>query len=130
MNEHQFEFNQLSENIRHWEKLRWVSMTVFIAMMFGLATALFQWNGHLLPSQQTALKVISLVLVVIFWIQDERIVQYWFAYKIRAHSVEDLLQIKVFSASPVRGVLSAGNAVRSMYIAFFIMWILLLFHDA
>jgi hypothetical protein len=122
----EIEFSQLSENIRHWEKLRWISMTVFIAIMFGGLTALFQYHAVLTIKYQTAIKVIGLIIVFVFWVQDERIVQYWFAYKLRAHEIEEKNNIKVFSVSPERGIFSAAYAVRGLYLTFFVVWLMLL----
>ena len=67
------EFSQLADNIRHWERLRWISMTIFIAIMFGGLTVLFKYGGVLSDSYQKIIKAIGLILVSVFWIQDERI---------------------------------------------------------
>lgn len=120
------EFVQLSENIRHWERLRWMSMTVFIAIMFGALTALFKWDDGLSNTYQLFLKIVSFVLVFVFWVQDERIVAYWLSFRDRAIEVEKDNNIKVFTVTPERGLLSAGTAVRILYATFVVVWLLLL----
>jgi len=120
------EFQELSNNMRHWERMRWVSMAVFIAIMGGSLTGLFTWRQALEPVHYRLIKVLGLFLVVIFWVQDERIVAYWKATKRRAHEIEKEEGIQVFSITPRRGLFSAGTAVRVLYFLFFSVWITLL----
>ncbi len=121
------EFAQIANNIRHWERMRWVSMTVFMAIMavslnsyFTIQSKINQFNSYLL-------RIGELLIVLIFWVQDERIVAYWKAFKQRSHQVERDLQIAVFSTTPARGLFSAGTAVRVLYALFFIFWLAQLF---
>jgi hypothetical protein len=120
------EFIQLSENIRHWERLRWMSMTVFIAIMFGTLTALFNWDEDLSNTHQLFFKIVGFILVVVFWVQDERIVSYWLSFRERAKEVEKENNIKVFTVTPKRGLISAGTAVRILYVTFAVVWLLLI----
>ena len=121
------EFEELSANIRHWERMRWVSMTVFIALMGGALTGYVSWRADLETSLYIALRVIGVLLVLIFWVQDERIVAYWAHTRKRALELEEESGIKVFGATPPRGLFSAGSAVRLLYVLFLGLWLTLLF---
>lgn len=127
MDKEKLELTELGLNIRHWENLRWVAMTVFIAIMGGIAAAILGAGGIQIPKHLNIFtKIAGLLFVVIFWIQDERIVAYWRTFRARAIIVESTIGIAVFSSNPKRGVFSAGTAVRILYISFLVAWILVL----
>ena len=121
---HEKEFEELANNIRHWERMRWVSMTVFMAIMAISLNAYFSMQEILSSFNLYIIKIIGIMLVLIFWIQDERIVAYWKAFNIRSHEVEQLLSIAVFTRTPTRGIFSGGTAVRILYLLFFLFWLL------
>ncbi|MBU0908549.1 MAG: hypothetical protein KKA54_13470 [Proteobacteria bacterium] len=124
MCEHKYkEFEEISNNVRHWERMRWVSMTVFMAIMavsfnayFSSGTQIGQFNSYLL-------RITGIAMVAVFWVQDERIVAYWKSTRERAKEVEKELGIKVFSITPHRGLFSSGTAVRILYSIFLILWV-------
>jgi membrane associated rhomboid family serine protease len=79
------EYREVGENIRHWQSMRFISMTVFIGIMAGLLAALFQWTGTTPSLGRVFLRIVGVVVVVIaFWIMDERIVWYWQCFLYRA----------------------------------------------
>ncbi len=117
------EHDALAENVRHWERLRWVSMTVFLVISGGAFQGYAAWNGNLPPSFRLYLTVLGVAITIIFWVQDERIVTYWKSFKERAQAIETKLGIQVFGVTPKRGLFSSGTAVRVMYLLFLIIWI-------
>lgn len=128
MNRERFELTELGLNIRHWENLRWISMTVFMAIMGGLGAAILGAGGVQIPKSFTTIsKYAGLLLTVIFWVQDERIVAYWRNYRERAKTIEASIGYQIFSTSPKRGLVSAGVAVRALYVSFAGAWTLLIF---
>jgi hypothetical protein len=121
------EFEELANNIRHWEQMRWVSMTVFMAIMAVSLGAYLEKKDKIDVFSAYCIRTVCVMIVLIFWVQDERIVKYWSAFRDRARQVEKKLDICVFSASPARGLISAGTAVRILYTIFLLFWIAQLF---
>lgn len=125
----QLEFVELANAIRHWERMRWVSMTVFIATTAALINARFGVVGQPISLPATVSNFAGALITLIFVVQDERIVTYWKSFMARARNVEVVLEIAVFSNTPRRGFLSAGNAVRILYGAFASFWLWMLVKD-
>lgn len=121
------EYQELASNIRHWEQMRWVSMTVFMALMVASIGAMISNDIRLDGLTSQLVRVVGLSIVLIFWVQDERIVAYWVSMRARACEVEKDLGIEVFSRTPKRGLFSAGSAVRALYLILAVFWCIQVF---
>lgn len=118
------EYRDVGENIRHWQNMRFTSMTVFLAAMVGLLAALFQWSAGLADAARISVSIIGLAVVFVFWVQDERIVRYWQHFLARARALEKELGYQQYSTTPPRNrVLTSGNAIRFFYFMFFLFWV-------
>jgi len=118
------EYRDVGENIRHWQNMRFTSMTVFIAVMAGLLAALFQWSANLTSVARISVRIAGVLAVLVFWVQDERIVQYWQHFLARARALEKELGFQQYSSTPPRNrILTSGNAIRFLYFMFFVFWI-------
>jgi phage shock protein PspC (stress-responsive transcriptional regulator) len=118
------EYREVGENIRHWQSMRFTSMTVFMGVMAGMLAANFQWSKDLTDIVRISVKVLGLLAVVIFWVQDERIVKYWQSYVSRAKVLEEELKFKQYSSTPRRNIIfTSGNAIRLLFLMFSIFWI-------
>jgi dipeptide/tripeptide permease len=117
------EYADVSQNIRHWQNMRFAQLTVFIAAMAGLMSAMFQTSGTSTDLARISLKVAGLVAVAIFWVMDERVVQYWRSYRHRAVELENELGFKQHSATPPRHLITAGNAVRLLFVLLLAFWV-------
>lgn len=118
------EYRDIGENIRHWQHMRFTSMTVFMAVSAGLLNALFQWKVSLPMLANISIRVMGIMSVLVFWIQDERILKYWQGYSARAKALEKILKFQQYSTTPPRNrILTSGNAIRLLYITFLVFWI-------
>jgi membrane associated rhomboid family serine protease len=117
------EYREVGENIRHWQHMRFTAMTVFIAVSAGLLAASFQWKANLTPMTGISVRLMGVLSVIIFWVQDERIVQYWKNFSARAKALEKELKFQQYSTMPPRNrLITSGNAIRLLYIMFFVFW--------
>ena len=118
------EYRDVGENIRHWQHMRFTSMTVFMAVSAGLLTALFQWRANLPILASISVRVIGVMSVLVFWIQDERIVKYWQHFSTRAKALERVLKFQQYSTTPPRNrIFTSGNAIRLLYTTFLVFWL-------
>jgi hypothetical protein len=115
------EYLDACENIRHWQNMRFAQLTLLLASMFGVLSALSQVSDALM---RVSLKIAALIIVFVFWVMDERVVQYWQSYRRRAVALELELGFKQHSYTPSRHLVTAGNAVRLFYVMLVAFWIL------
>lgn len=116
------EYLDACENIRHWENMRFAQLTLILAATAGLLSALLQAGASLVPPARLFLKIIGLGSVVIFWVMDERVVQYWKSYRRRAIELESELGFRQHSKAPPRRVVTSGNAVRLLFALLCGLW--------
>jgi len=89
-----------------------------------LLTALFQWDANLPILASISVRLMGVISVVVFWIQDERIVKYWQQCSARAKALEKILGFQQYSTTPPRNrVFTSGHAIRFLYITFLIFWL-------
>jgi len=124
------EYQIAAENIRHFQNLRFASMTVSMAIMGGLFAGLFQWTEVLTSFTRSALESAGLVVALVFWIQDERIVVYWKHFIHRAIALEKGLSYEQYSTQPTRRRFTAGNAFRVLYLVLTLFWLVVLVGNA
>jgi hypothetical protein len=121
-NDQKDEYLDVCENIRHWENMRFAQLTLILAATAGLLSALLQAGASLVPAVRFFLKLIGLGSVVIFWVMDERVVQYWKSYRRRAIELESELGFQQHSKTPPRRVVTSGNAVRLLFALLCGLW--------
>ena len=118
------EYLDIGKNIRHWQQMRFTAMTVFIAVTAGLLAASFHWKSNLTTVASISIRLMGILSVIIFWIQDERIMQYWESYVARAKLIEKELEFQQYSTTPPRNkLITSENAIRLLYSTFFVFWI-------
>ena len=117
------EYTEVCENIRHWERLRFIQLTVFVAVMGGLLGAIMQIVGALSSVARICVKATGTFTVIVFWVMDERVVQYWKCYRQRAVELEGELGFRQYSTAPPRRAITAGNAVRLLFLVLQAFWI-------
>jgi hypothetical protein len=123
------EYREVGENMRYWGNMRFVSMTVFIAIMAGLITALFQWGraaGGTVTTAQISIRLGGVLVTLLFWVMDERFLTHFIHFLRRGVALEKELGFQQYSTSPPRGIFTARNAGRLLYLMFLSFWIITL----
>jgi hypothetical protein len=126
------EYLDVSENIRHWQNLRFAQLTVFIIVTGAVTGAIFQGQTPPPAPIQLMLQFAGLIIVVIFWLFDERNVKYWLNFVRRAERLEKELGFEQYSPPHESGlfaasvephaVLTVRNAIRLLFLVFFLFW--------
>jgi hypothetical protein len=122
-NEHlRVEYQDVSENMRHYGNMRFAQMTLFAAITAGLTSAIindktpYQWLGVIVGFG-------GAVATSIFWVLEERAADYWHHYVRRAIELEKTLGYAQYSKRPVKNYVTATNAVRVFYAGTLLFWI-------
>ena len=117
------EYLDLTENMRHWNTIRFGQMTVFIALMAGILSSLYQGSFVFPDFVRLALKVGGLIFTVIFWSLDYREVLYFRHFRRRAIELEEILGFRQFSKSPSTKVINSARLTGAMYFFVLVFWI-------
>jgi hypothetical protein len=126
------EYLDVSENIRHWQNLRLAQLTVFIIVTGALIAAIFQGQTPPPALVQLMLQVAGVIIVLVFWVSDERSVKYWLNFVKRAETLEKELGFDQYSPPPEAGLFTSSigskatftvsNAIRLLFIVLFVFW--------
>lgn len=123
-NEHlQVEYQDVSENLRHYGNMRFAQMTLFLAITAGFGSVII--NDLKTPCQwlRTIVGVGGAVAAVIFWVLEERAADYWHHFRRRAVQLEDILGYAQYKERPGRSYVTATNAVRVFYAIILLFWV-------
>ena len=119
------EYLDASNNMRQFGNIRFAQLTLFFGLTAGIMAILFQ-NTSVLPFARTALKVGGLAITLLFWVMDQRAMDYWNHFRKRAIELEDVLGFKQYRASPAIKRLNTTNAVRARFLLLAAFWIIAL----
>ena len=120
------EYKDASDNIRHFQTVRFAQLTIFIAINVGIITALYGKPVPPPPSTSVILKSAGIVVTLLYWILQERTMLYWYHFLRRAVELEEELGFRQYSSRPRAGLITGSNAVRAIFLAIVLFWILVL----
>lgn len=109
------EYKDLSDNMRHYGNMRFVQLTLFIALTAGLLKAIFTFDPALASLVKFVLKIGGVITAVVFLIMEERAADYWHHFRRRAVELEKQIGFQQYSTRLGRDVVSATNAARMLY---------------
>jgi hypothetical protein len=117
------EYAHASENIRHYQAIRFTLLTVFITISAGILTGFALTYSTSPGSFKLILKLAGLANAILFWILQERTMLYWNHFVRRAAELESSLGYKLYSARPKAGIVTAANAVRLFFLVIATFWV-------
>ena len=118
------EYNELSDNMRHYANMRFAQLTLYFALTAGLITALFTVAPPLSDNLRLVLKIIGALASAAFGVMEERAADYWHHFCRRAVEIEKSLGYKQYTDRPTAKLFSATNAVRVMVWGGIPLWLL------
>jgi hypothetical protein len=122
----QDEYLDVSTNMRTYINMRFAQLTLFIAITATLLNAMFGRDTPMSFGLSTAFKIGGLLSVVIFCVMEERAADFFHHYKNRAQGLEQQLGYKQYTFRPERKLITATNAVRLLFGALFVFWLIAL----
>ena len=124
------EYRDASANMRHYSNLRFAQLTIFFAVTGGLILGVTQGSESL---DRDALRFAGLVVVLAFWVLEQRILNYWEVHRRRAKELEPPLGFKQYSYREKHNILdhliSGRWATRVLFAGAIVFWSASLFAD-
>jgi hypothetical protein len=129
------EYSEIGENLRFYGNLRFAQLTLFFVVTGAIIAALFTVNPPLSADQRYLLKLVGLVMTIPFWLMEKSSTWFWIYYVERAMVIEKELGYyqytgrnpKIRKQHWIWKKLSATNAIKIIFIAMVIFWLILLY---
>jgi len=118
------EYTDVSANMRQYGNMRFAQLTLFLVLNAALLTITFTSVPPLSPTTTFMLKIGGVVAVIAFWVMEERAADYWHHFCRRAVELEKELDYQQYTNRPARDLISATNAVRLLYAAVLLFWVM------
>ena len=117
------EYLDVSSNMRVYTNMRFAQLTLFVAITAALLNVII---GDLGPSEPVGnvLKIGGLLSALVFWVMEERAADFFHYYKRRAIEMEKALGYSQYTNRPQRKVFTATNAVRMLFLAVGVYWLI------
>ena len=109
------EYGEICQFLRHYSNLRFAILTVFFAIIAGLALVSFKIDFSPQPKFLIPIaKIAGFLMTIIFWIFVERTITFAKHYEHRANELEKKLeyQIITFKPKPSFRIISVSFAIR------------------
>jgi len=121
------EYLDASDNIRHWNTLRFAELTIYIALTGALLNAIIGKSPPLPPLVSVPGKIAGLVVTILFFVLQERTMLYWYSFIHRAAELEKELGFQQYSMRPPVGIITGRNAMRAFFLTMVLFWVISLF---
>ncbi|NOG93111.1 MAG: hypothetical protein HND42_07715 [Armatimonadetes bacterium] len=120
------EYIDVSNNLRHWNTLRFAELTVFMALTAGLINAMYIGKGAQSFEAGLLLKCAGIFSTLAFFVLQERTMTWFHAFNRRAIELEKELGFRQYMDVPRVRVLSGQNSIRSLFMMILAFWILMI----
>jgi membrane associated rhomboid family serine protease len=121
------EYLDASDNIRHWNTLRFAELTIYIALMGALLNAIIGKSPPLPPLVSVPAKIAGLLVTILFFVLQERTMLYWYSFIARAAELEEELGYRQYRSRPPAGIVTGRNAMRLFFLIMALFWVISLF---
>ncbi len=121
------EYLDASDNIRHWNTLRFAELTIYIALTGALLNAIVGKSPPLPPVVSAPAKVAGILVTILFFVLHERTMLYWYNFVERAAELEKELGFQQYSSRPRAGIITGRNAMRLFFLIMALFWVISLF---
>lgn len=118
------EYLDTSANMRQYGNMRFAQLTLFVAITAGLLNMVFVSTTPLSQWAKLALEVSGGLVGIAFWIMEERAARYFHNYRRRAVELEKVLGFKQHTTRSEGKFVTSANAVRVLFAAMILFWVL------
>lgn len=118
------EYNEVGQNIRHYQNLRFAILSVFIAMMAGVGLVAFgkgQFSEHAAVGARAA----GVLLIAVFWLYEERQTEFLLNFRRVAIELERALGYTQWTRLPIGGGRLVGTRIlwRLFFFPLALLWL-------
>jgi hypothetical protein len=116
------EYLDASSHQRQFQTVRFDRLTVYLAIMGMLLNLLFGGSAAIPGVARIVLQAGGLIVMLLFWIHQERTMAYWNHFVTRAAELERELGFKQYSTRSPAGIISSLKAMRLFFIILTVFW--------
>jgi membrane associated rhomboid family serine protease len=116
------EYLDVSNNIRHFQTVRFAQLTIVMAITAGLLNVLYVKPDALSPFAEASIKVAGVLISILYWRLQERTMLYWYHFVNRAAELEEELGFGQYRHRPPAGILSGSNVMRMFFLVLVLFW--------
>lgn len=120
------EYLDASNNVRHFQTVRFAQLTIFIAISGGLLSILFRRTEPLPGYGGAFIKIAGLMITALYLVLQERTMLYWRHFVNRSAELEEQLGFKQYTTRPKPGIMTGTNAMRVFFVYLMVFWIVAL----
>jgi hypothetical protein len=121
------EYLDVSDNIRHWNTLRFAELTIYIALTGALLNTIIGKSPPLPPAVSIPAKIAGVLVTILFFVLQERTMLYWYNFVDRAAELEKELGFQQYSSRPRARIITGRNAMRLFFLFMVLFWVTSLF---
>jgi uncharacterized membrane protein YcgQ (UPF0703/DUF1980 family) len=124
------EYKEINNNVRFYGNMRFAQLTLFSAITAALLTIIFKTQPALTESIKRLLEIGGIISAIVLWVMEERSTGYATKFIHRLQELEKSLGFNQWSGRKIgtKAGFSATNAVRLLYFAILLFWILALIY--
>ena len=113
------QYKEANAQARHYSNLRFASLTVFLAITFGLLTVVckdtFQWL-------RIGAALSGLIVTIVFWLIEAGINTYIDHFHSCARSLEGQLRLDMWCALQGKALVRAHTTMRILFLVVLVFW--------
>lgn len=118
------EYVDVSNNLRHWNTLRFAELTVYIAITGAMMNVVLGRSTPLPWGFAVLVKAAGILTSVLFLILQERTMTWWYRFVERAAELEEELGFQQYRRRPTGHKITGRVAIRLWFIVIILFWIL------
>ena len=123
------EYLDATANMRHYSNLRFLQLTVFVAVTGGLIAILSGTDTKTTLGAELLVKGIGVLMSVAFLFLEIRIVRHWEYHRHRAEELEDVLGLRQFKCRPRYTWINGRNAAYMIFVGIGTFWLVTVVWD-
>ena len=121
------EYLDVSNNLRHWNTLRFAELTIYIAIIGAMMNVVFGKPAPLPITISSLVKIAGVLVSILFLILQERTMAYWYKFVERAAELEEVLGFEQYKRRPKARVITGRSAVRLFFLVIILFWVISIF---
>lgn len=121
------EYIDVSNNLRHWNTLRFAELTVYMAITGAMLNVVFGKSTPPPLGVGLLMKGSGILVSLLFLILHERTMSWWYRFVERAAELEETLEFEQYRRRPQGHKMTGTVSIRLFFIVMVLFWAVSIF---